>query len=132
MKRRKFIWLSGLGVAAVSMTSIGCRSRNHVLDKTLAQPLFLSHICDAKTIRDIGTSYRQKMNGESKEDQLTDLLLTDTSGKIVPESSDTLFVQTLLERKIQKDFQTGNTVTVKGWVLSATEARQCALFSLAQ
>jgi hypothetical protein len=27
---------------------------------------------------------------------------------------------------------TGNTVVIQGWVLSTTEARQCALFSLAR
>ena len=132
MKRRKFIWLSGLGAVAVSLTSVSCRSRNHALDKTLAQPLFLSHVCDTKTLKDIGSSYRQKMNSKFSEEELANLLLTDTGGKKIPETSDTLFVQTLLEQKIQKDFQTGNTVTVKGWVLSSTEARQCALFSLAQ
>jgi hypothetical protein len=31
---------------------------------------------------------------------------------------------------VRRDFDTGRTVLVNGWVLSATEARQCALFSL--
>lgn len=72
------------------------------------------------------------MKAEQKKDQLVNLLLTDTFGKIVPESSDISFIQTLLDQKIHKDFKSGNTVTVKGFVISATEARQCALFSLGQ
>src|SRR5258705_8823393 len=31
---------------------------------------------------------------------------------------------------VRRDFETGRTVLVDGWVLPATEARQCALFSL--
>ena len=132
MKRRKFILLSGLSAAALSIPSISCHSRNHALDKTLAQPFLLSHICDAKTIQAIGTYYRLNTKAEGDRDQLVELLLTDTFDKSVPESSDTSFIQTLLDQKIHKDFKSGNTVTVKGFVISATEARQCALFSLGQ
>jgi len=34
-----------------------------------------------------------------------------------------------LEESIKNDFETGNTVIVDGWILSRTEARQCALLS---
>ena len=37
-----------------------------------------------------------------------------------------------LERRIKEDYETGNIVTIEGWILSATEGRQCALFSLIQ
>jgi len=36
-----------------------------------------------------------------------------------------------LNDQVRDDFAAGRTVLVDGWVLSATEARQCALFSLA-
>jgi hypothetical protein len=132
MKRRNFILLSSMTAAAISIPSINCRRRNQVLDKTLAQPFLLSHICDAKTIQAIGASYRQNLKTEETKDQFVDLLLIDTLGKSVPESSDISFIQTLLEQKIRKDFKSGNTVTVKGFIISTTEARQCALFSLGQ
>ena len=35
-----------------------------------------------------------------------------------------------IEEFVQADFENGETVVVRGWVLSRTEARQCALFSL--
>ena len=38
-------------------------------------------------------------------------------------------LEALLNQKIQQDFEAGRTVVVNGWVLSQTEARQCALFS---
>jgi hypothetical protein len=31
---------------------------------------------------------------------------------------------------IHDDFEKGRTVVLNGWILSLTEARQCALFSL--
>ncbi len=36
----------------------------------------------------------------------------------------------MMSEKVQADFDNGETVVVRGWVLSRTEARQCALFSL--
>jgi len=35
-----------------------------------------------------------------------------------------------IDQKIKEDFEKGDVVTVKGWILSVTEARQCALFAL--
>ena len=35
-----------------------------------------------------------------------------------------------IARRVRADFERGRTVTVLGWVLSVTEARQCALYSL--
>jgi hypothetical protein len=35
-----------------------------------------------------------------------------------------------IEEQVRDDFAAGRTVVVSGWVLSETEARQCALFSL--
>jgi len=59
------------------------------------------------------------------------LLLTDDAGKSVS-SSDTTLLKTVLNDKVKSDFEKGNTVNVKGWVLSETEARQCAVYSLTQ
>jgi hypothetical protein len=38
----------------------------------------------------------------------------------------------MLENKVENDFKTGKIAVIKGWVLSLTEARQCALFSILQ
>lgn len=34
-----------------------------------------------------------------------------------------------INRQIQKDFKTKNTITLNGWLISRTEALQCALFT---
>ncbi|HNG63445.1 MAG TPA: hypothetical protein PLK54_06810, partial [Ferruginibacter sp.] len=57
------------------------------------------------------------------------LLLSDASGKQVS-SSDKEAVALLIEKKTLEDFNTSRILILKGWVISVTEARQCALFSL--
>ena len=83
-------------------------------------------------MREIGASYREKSNNENHEKQLINILLTDSTNIVVPVTSEEAVINSLLEQKIQKDFETGNTVIIKGWILSVSEARQCALFSLTQ
>ena len=131
MKRKTFIYLSVVSTVSIGMPSLNCHNRNETLNKSLSQPKFLSHICDAKTLREIGTAYKKQFSSESRKDQLTDLILTDSSGTPPSQTSDLSFIGSLVDQKIKQDFETGQTVVVKGWVLSVTEARQCALFSLA-
>ncbi len=35
-----------------------------------------------------------------------------------------------IDQTIRRDFELGNTIRLDGWILSRTEARQCALFSV--
>jgi hypothetical protein len=41
------------------------------------------------------------------------------------------WLQKSIDDTVHEDFASGRTVVVDGWVLAVTEARQCALFSLA-
>jgi hypothetical protein len=109
MKRSAFIFLTLAGTASLAIPSIGCR---HEPDP-LAHPDFLSHVCDAATIARIGEAYRNQVPDEAQKDKLIGLL----KAGIDP-------------RHIQAEYAAGNTVILKGWVLSLTEARQCALYSL--
>src|SRR4051812_36298298 len=130
MKRRTFIYLSLAGAAGMGVPFVSCRNKNEALNKFLAQPKFLSRICDAKTIREIGKVYKEEFAPEHKKEQLASELLTDNSGKSFAETANQSSISSLLDQKIKQDFETGKTVVVKGWVLSATEAQQCAFFSL--
>jgi len=87
------------------------------ISSTLIQPLFLSTICDAQTLGQIGTTYRANTPAEASEDTLIQLLTTggDQTNQLI--------------KKVKDDFEAGRTVTVDGWVLAVTEARQCALYS---
>jgi hypothetical protein len=88
----------------------------------LNTPKFLATICDVATIRKIGTDYRSKTPAESREGELNNLLTTglDDSKDQTEE----------LTRRIKDDFANNRTVTIDGYVISITEARQCALYSL--
>lgn len=131
MKRKDFILLSFYSGVAVSVPFLGCNTSSGVANKAWVTPSLLSHICDAKALKEIGAAYRQKFD-ENNERELADLLLMDSDNKAISENSEDAIVHSMLEKKIQKDFETGKTVIVKGWILSKTEAQQCALFSFTQ
>jgi hypothetical protein len=127
MQRLHFIQLTAMGGAAVLVTGISCKHRHPVSYDILGQPEELAQICDLKTLREIGMAYRLQTASEMNADKLAGLLLTDSAGNPGPSDSDHSFIQALMNRKINQDFETGNIVIVKGWILSVTEARQCAL-----
>lgn len=122
MKRRNFILIGSASIAAVLVPTAYYYLKDIKFDKTLAQPQFLSMIWDTSMISTIGNKYRLQVPNEKKERSLVKLLFANTSSGI---DTSTLSIG----QKIKKDFETGNTVMVDGWILSVTEVRQCALFS---
>ena len=93
----------------------------------MVDPQFLSRLFDEQTIRKTGAAYLQKMPGEKDHNKLVGLLAGNSS---IAGSSDENEIHQYLEEKIKRDFDEGKTVMLNGWVLSVTEARQCALYSL--
>ncbi len=83
MQRRKFIQLSAVGGAAISITGISCGQRHPASYEVLTKPEELAQICDLKTLRDIGMTYRLQTASEREGDKLVSLLLTDAAGKRV-------------------------------------------------
>lgn len=123
MQRRTFIHLSAFTAIALTVPFVdGCKPES--MDKVIAQPLFFSHLVDVKTINETGQAYRKLAPAEDNRTTLTQLLLDSNK------STDKKSIQTLLDNRVEQDFKAGKTVTAKGWVLSLTEARQCALFSI--
>lgn len=130
MKRRNFLWLSLASTAAFMLPSLSCKVKNDALQKILSRPEVLSRFCDAKTVKEIGDSYRKKNSEENNEDQLLDLLLRDTAGKTIKTTTDIAFIRTSIRKQVEEDFKAGRITKISGWIISRTEARQCALFSL--
>ncbi len=128
MQRRKFIHISAIGGTVISLTGLSCGNGHHRNNSILDKPLQLSQICDTRTIREIGLDYRLKTPAEADARRLEELLTADSAGNPVSSSPDNLTMQELMNQKVLNDFEKGNTVVVKGWVLAVTEARQCALF----
>ena len=123
MKRRNFILLGAAGFAAVSIPTAYYFLTDIEYDQALADPQLLSLIWDTETIKKIGNQYRLQMPSENSERPLVKSLKAAASEASLANSSN-------LEEVIKKDFETGDTIIVDGWILSRTEARQCALFSL--
>jgi hypothetical protein len=126
MKRRQFILWSGLGISAIAIPTWYYKFYTPKYDQLLTEPELLSHIWDGTTIGDIGETYRKKFTNENSERKLVKLLSDNASTE---ESTKTI---EMLRQQIADDYSQENTVMVDGWILSRTEARQCALFSLTQ
>jgi len=126
MQRRLFLELSAFTAASLSIPFIaGCDNRQ----QAEARPLFLSKIAEDNSIIKTGLAYRKVFKNEDDEQKLKALLLSQ-SGLAINATSDE--IGQMLARKIDAEFKNGTIIVVNGWVLSATEARQCALFSILQ
>lgn len=119
MKRRKFLILAGGSVVlAAGATWIYQSGEVHV-NPELARPYLLSTIWEEKIIIETGNAYFRLFPNEKSPRKLVELLTSQDIGDPVS-----------LEKKIIQDYREGQTVIVDGWILSKTEARQCALYFL--
>jgi hypothetical protein len=130
MQRRTFITLTAIGSTATAFTGLQCHLRPSVNRAVLEKPEQLSYICDEQTIREIGVAYQLQKPEENETRKLEELLVADSADYSLAAAADDQKIQALLSRKITGDFAKSNIVVVKGWILSVTEARQCALFAL--
>lgn len=125
MKRSTFLQQSALAAAALALTWVESCKTHH--DKSLSQPDFLKHITDKSTILQIGKAYVEAHPDEDRANTLATLLTANHPDGAKASSA---ALESFLKQAIEKDFREGRTVTVIGWVLSLTEARQCALLHL--
>ena len=134
MKRRTFVLLTVAGVAVIAAPFAIWRRHSYSLAKTLGEPQFLSYICDDKTIQDIGAAYRARTPDEASQDKLISLLLASggsNHGQSNTEADDAHLIQQL-DNAVREDYVAGKVLTINGWVLSLTEVRQCALYSISK
>jgi hypothetical protein len=129
MKRRTFI-------IAASSVAVGLPAAYYVnkqKNKTnpLTTPDLLGRFCNEKTLWEIGNAYRALVPDENEKQKLIDIVLTDSNGKKI-KASNYSDVEELVTKKVQEDFLKSEIIIIKGWVISKTEARQCALFSFPQ
>lgn len=129
MKRRTFI-VTLVSVGVATAVPIINYHRKHVFTRDpLMRPHVLANFCDGGAIREIGTFYRSAVPEENEEKKLRKLLLTNERGNTA-DTTDEKTICDMLDKKISEEFKKGKIVIEDGWVLSETEARQCALFSL--
>lgn len=89
----------------------------------IARPRLLRILRDADAVRVLGKCYRE-MTPSEDDVRVLEHSIVGTSGAL-PAS-----LSAEIDARVQCDFAEGRTVTLDGWVLALTEARQCALFSL--
>ena len=125
MKRRNFLLFSALGAGAVALPLWYFKFRAQGYNSLLYEPEYLSYILDEAAIGELGTSYRKQNPEEASEPELISLL--PESGKAMDDSG-----LKQIRKRIKTDYEEGAIVCLDGWLLSKTEARQCALFAIHQ
>ena len=117
MNRRQFLGVSAAS-ALVGLGGTRGASANAAVDLlTLAQPDLLSLI-GPQAVRNIGLRYRALVPSENEVHALYAAIL---AARPWPQS---------IAGVVEQDFADGRTMVLQGWVVSLTEARQSALFSL--
>ena len=109
---RRALIASG-AAAAFAVKTVNARSWSS--ERVL--PSLLTTLRDQSVVHALGVAYRQSHPRENDVAVLEHLLLQSGHN---PERSD----------RIRREFVDRKTVTLHGWILSITEARECALFSL--
>ena len=117
MNRRRFLALSA--TVAASMATTACASGADAA--ALANPDLLSAL-GPDAVRRVGQRYRENVPRERDAPAL-EAAIGDSRPWAARLSHSTLTDQ------VRDDFEAGRTVVVDGWLLSVTEARQCALYS---
>lgn len=121
MKRRKFLWVTTVASSLVILYPISGCTTSEKSNQIAAVPLTLGQLISSEKISKIGINYRNKFKKENQS-FLEDILISKkhlSKNEIINFISD----------KINQDFIKDNIVIIDGWVLSITEAQQCALYS---
>ena len=123
LDRRRFLQLSALGIVAAVADSACVASSDRADADAVDRPQLLAML-GPERVRQLGAHYRASTPSENSADALRAAL---SSGHGSQSSS---IKSGSLDDQIRDDFAAERTVIVDGWVLSVTEARQAALFSL--
>ena len=114
MKRRSFIQNTAAASVAAFVPA-GLLAAPAAGWQMLAHPEVLSIIGEQEA-RAVGRTYRNTFTAHDSPVELAEAIRRDVTRS--------------LSEQAGIDFAEGRTITLNGWVLSLTEARQCALFSL--
>ncbi|MFL5619785.1 MAG: twin-arginine translocation signal domain-containing protein [Gemmatimonadaceae bacterium] len=121
--RRRFLQL--IGGAAAATVGTACSAGPVVKPAVLARPDLVDALGDER-VRELGRRYREMSPSERDVESLHAAIRRSLPWSARLSGSTT----SQLAHLVHDDFDAGRTVVVRGWILSATEARQCALFSL--
>jgi hypothetical protein len=128
MRRRRFLQVAAAGALAIGLP--GARAGTSRPFHLLADPGLLRLFGSTGHVRAIGVRYRAAFPHEDTPETLAAAILVgrDRTAPTAPLPAARLHDH--LERQVRDDFARGATVRLDGWILSRTEARQCALYSM--
>ena len=120
MKRREFFGIAAAGLTGAVLPVLGGERPAHS-EAVLALPRLLA-LLPARAVYELGERYCEMTPAENSEHALRRALWAelDANAPLAPQ----------LEERVRRDFAEARMVTVNGWVLSVTEARQCALHAI--
>jgi len=79
----------------------------------------------------IGTAYLEATPSDARLEPLVDQIVAGLDGGTGALRSSQAELRRRLGRRMRRDFEEDATVCLKGWIVSRTEARLCALTVLA-
>jgi hypothetical protein len=122
--RRAFLQGTLRTVTAIAVVG-GCSNDRPYSDTVLSQPALLP-VLGAARVREIGQAYRRTTPAESAAPALRAAITRGAQTlRELPWSP-----HPSLDALIASDFEEDRVVFPAGWMLSVTEARQCALFTM--
>lgn len=123
MDRRRFLTVGGVSTAALAASGFWGWSPAPLEPEVLAQPALRSTLGDFASTHALGRRYRAAHPEEDSRAALIEALRAEVG----PGFSS---LRDRLDEQVRADFERGRTVRLDGWIVSVTEARQCALYSL--
>jgi hypothetical protein len=123
MDRRRFLQIAALGVVS-AVAFPACERGGDTSDAAGDQPELLGML-GPERVRELGNHYRAATPAENSADALRARLSSTDGWMHIP-----FIGHRSIGDQVRADFAGGRTVLVDGWILSVTEARQAALFSL--
>jgi len=121
LDRRQF--LRYLGGTAIGVAIAGCKPGPQYDLQSLAQPEVLATLGMGE-VRNIGQRYRALNRSEADATAIRNAILASR-----PLTARLGVSNPPIATLVRADFEHGRTVVLDGWILSVTEARQCALLS---
>src|SRR3954469_20587506 len=117
LDRRQFVKAAAALIAGAATTACADDSTD---SRALAQPELLEMLGPDR-VRALGAHYRTNVPSENSAVFLRAALSGGAPSPHLP------WMHKSIADRVRDDFAEGRTVLVDGWVLSVTEARQCAL-----
>ena len=124
MSRRRFLWSMVAAIVTPCVAWLGWTASPHAQRRAIEMLLG-----DLRGAREIGARYLALEPAERSADVLARHLLRDPH-KIAFSVTDTAALRQALAAGRTRDFASGDTVIIDGWILARTEARLCALAAI--